>query len=536
MTTSEIIIADIRKRLKEQEMDITFYYYNYWTVEAGREGTREEIIVKDVITLENKEKFEKIIKEAVHRNYEDGEGESDHEDNWIKPNIEYECTYGKGDMFEPLTHLVRAGEDNRSEAETERFVVDDNASYISEDHKTEKNFSPRYTMDEDNSIIHRKGQYLAIMFYSLSSELSLEALPMLDEFLTLENPFRVIAINHDAVDNLVQGLGPKIELFTIPSTKLTPSKLEKYSLHSLPKLLVVNSKGVVNFFGKPSKFNFNSLESYKKDINMDLNAQVDYSKEKSNFLNFYTGILDNYGQIFGNFIEYKIEFIERTCAAYLETKSYIIRIFIYAVRKSQGDAYFISSLFRENTGSWCTIYETIKIEDTASVSKGHKCNQCGTKLDHTQFICLECEHAHFCEKCVQKDVKNFKQYHSNYFCRAMCHGKHALLCVAPDTKTEYLDVLLYKSQTVVPESFYDEDDIQGEDLQQNKITDFCDFCSRAIKRIAWKCLNCRSLTICDRCRTENDPEDEDVLVEHELDHVYLRILDFQDVVLKEIKS
>jgi len=43
-----------------------------------------------------------------------------------------------------------------------------------------------------------------------------------------------------------------------------------------------------------------------------------------------------------------------------------------------------------------------------------------------------------------------------------------------------------------------------------------------INRIAWKCLNCRQLVICDRCHTDQDPEDEDVLIEHKLDHAYIR--------------
>ena len=60
----------------------------------------------------------------------------------------------------------------------------------------------------------------------------------------------------------------------------------------------------------------------------------------------------------------------------------------------------------------------------------------------------------------------------------------------------------------------------------------CDFCSSLIRRIAWRCLNCRDVTLCNSCFWENDPEDIDVLREHKLNHVFLRILDYQTVKLE----
>ena len=53
--------------------------------------------------------------------------------------------------------------------------------------------------------------------------------------------------------------------------------------------------------------------------------------------------------------------------------------------------------------------------------------------------------------------------------------------------------------------------------------------------------------ICDKCHTKNDPEDEDVLIEHKLDHVYMRskgnllhksyiVLDFQRVEMESVQS
>lgn len=258
-------------------------------------------------------------------------------------------------MFEPLTTLMRAGEDTRSEAETERYVVDDDASGVSEDHKTEKNFSPRDSINEDNSILHRKGQMLAILFYSLSNQDSMEAFPYLEKFSDLEFPIRLVAINYDPSTVPVPSLdleSVQPELFTISSSQLPHGNLEKYSLHSVPKLLVVNSKGIVTFFSKPSKFNYETLQSNKKELNMDLSSQEDYTKDKHKFLVFFSTIMDYYSEILSHFIEYKIEFLERTCVAFLKTKTYQINLYIHCTRKFKGDAHFISNLMRENTGSW----------------------------------------------------------------------------------------------------------------------------------------------------------------------------------------
>ena len=47
-------------------------------------------------------------------------------------------------------------------------------------------------------------------------------------------------------------------------------------------------------------------------------------------------------------------------------------------------------------------------------------------------------------------------------------------------------------------------------------------------------MNCRQITICDKWYKLKEPEDNEILSEHKLDHVYLRILDYQDVELTEI--
>ena len=114
--------------------------------------------------------------------------------------VEYECIYGKGDMFEPLIHLTRVGEDYRSEAETERYIIDDSASHMSEDRVTEKNYSPRFQISEDNSIMHRKGQILVILFYSVYNKSSLDYFSYLEKFSEQDGPIRIVAINYDPVD------------------------------------------------------------------------------------------------------------------------------------------------------------------------------------------------------------------------------------------------------------------------------------------------------------------------------------------------
>lgn len=160
-----------------------------------------------------------------------------------------------------------------------------------------------------------------------------------------------------------------------------------------------------------------------------------------------------------------------------------MKVFVYALRKFQGDVAFLGNLVRENTGGWWVVEERLRVEETMGVSKGNKCDEWGGILGHSQYLWAECEGMHsFCERCVERDLGNFKVYHSNYFWRALCHGKHALVHVSADTKEEFLETLLHRPKTVVPESYYDEDDIQGEQLQQNTITDFWDFCARAIKR------------------------------------------------------
>lgn len=172
-------------------------------------------------------------------------------------------------MFEPLIHLTRAGEDLRSEAETERYIVDDSVSHLSEDHKTEKNFTPRFQMSEDNSIIHRKGQMLVILFYSAYNKSCINYFSFLENFLEIEAPIRIIAINYDPSDAPVTEMiseipeSNKYEFFSIDSWSLVNTHLEKYSLNSLPKLLVVNKRGIINFFGKPGRYDFESQEEFK---------------------------------------------------------------------------------------------------------------------------------------------------------------------------------------------------------------------------------------------------------------------------------
>ena len=66
--------------------------------------------------------------------------------------------------------------------------------------------------------------------------------------------------------------------------------------------------------------------------------------------------------------------------------SSVVNPFIYTVRKYKGDANYISTMFKDQCKDWCSIHETIKVEETTSVTQGTKCNKCEAPLEHSQFI------------------------------------------------------------------------------------------------------------------------------------------------------
>jgi len=223
-------------------------------------------------------------------------------------------------------------------------------------------------------------------------------------------------------------------------------------------------------------------KNLNKEYNIMLSTQEYFYKERDAFLRFFGRLIESYSDILHDFIEYKFEFCERTWAGFSKIKTYTVKIFIYTVRKYKGDANYISTMFKDQCKDWCSIHEIIKVEETTSVTQGTKCNKCESPLEHSQFIWLECDKEFYCRAWANKNIDNFKTYHSNYFCREMWHGKHALLEISPSTKAEYLTTLIYKPNTTVPEMYFDEENVHGEELQTSTITDFWDFWSRAIKR------------------------------------------------------
>lgn len=57
----------------------------------------------------------------------------------------------------------------------------------------------------------------------------------------------------------------------------------------------------------------------------------------------------------------------------------------------------------------------------------------------------------------------------------MCHGHHALLEINEETDQDYLNKLLYTYKTEVDPIYFDEENIEGEELQKSYIYDSCDF-------------------------------------------------------------
>jgi len=147
-------------------------------------------------------------------------------------------------MFEPLWNVYKVGDDNTSEAETERFIVDDDASHMSEDCKTEKNYGPPIKINEENIISHRKGERLMLYFYSVFSKPTFEYFSQMVEIKRNNQNWRVVCINYDQLDAPVSETVAELpeyqmlEWYSIDSGSLNNSHLEKYSLCILPKLLV----------------------------------------------------------------------------------------------------------------------------------------------------------------------------------------------------------------------------------------------------------------------------------------------------------
>ena len=156
-----MILNQISELLKESELDIPFYFYKLCQIGSYDSFNREEIIVKDPLTEKHKEAFTEIINSTLDKSMsirltlllEKG------------ISIEYQVTFTKGDMYEPLWNVSKLGV-YQSDNETEKFCADSN-SEMSDDHKTEKNYSSRAKMTEENTIFHRKGEVTIIYFFSV---------------------------------------------------------------------------------------------------------------------------------------------------------------------------------------------------------------------------------------------------------------------------------------------------------------------------------------------------------------------------------
>ena len=103
-------------------------------------------------------------------------------------------------MFEPLWNVRKVGDDNQSEAETERFIIDDDVSQMSEDQKTEKNYGNPVKINEEHIISHLKGQALVLYFYSVFDKSTFEWFPKLAALDERNQSCRVVAINYDTPD------------------------------------------------------------------------------------------------------------------------------------------------------------------------------------------------------------------------------------------------------------------------------------------------------------------------------------------------
>jgi hypothetical protein len=132
------IVTTITEKLRENEMDISFYYYKFNVLGSHDSYTRDEIVVKDSISLDKRQTFESILKAVIDQKFDDESADPSMSKTQMKPSVEYQCTYSKGDMFEPLWNVYRSDDDNRSEALTERPVINDNQSQLSDDKETEK--------------------------------------------------------------------------------------------------------------------------------------------------------------------------------------------------------------------------------------------------------------------------------------------------------------------------------------------------------------------------------------------------------------
>jgi hypothetical protein len=185
-------------------------------------------------------------------------------------------------------------------------------------------------MDDENSIIHRKGQKLVVYFYSAYNKSTLSFVPKLLRFFEIDEQVRIVLINYDpkyaATSEIMDEItdANKFEFYSIDSGNLDNKHLQKYALNVLPKMLVVNKKGNVSFYDKPTKFDFECQEAYEKDMNMMISTQEHFRKERDAFLRFFGRLLESYSDILGEFIEYKIEFCERTWSGFRKLKTFSV--------------------------------------------------------------------------------------------------------------------------------------------------------------------------------------------------------------------
>jgi len=144
-------------------------------------------------------------------------------------------------------------------------------------------------------------------------------------------------------------------------------------------------------------------------------------------MTFLSRLVETYGDLLSNLIEYRFEFCQRTWMGFQKLQNYTTNIFISAYKINQSDANYIVSMFEDQTKDWNSLNTKLIIEETQHITKGEKCTQCDWSLNKTQFVWLECPDTQFWKECIEKNMANFKKYHSNYFCREICHGQHVVV-------------------------------------------------------------------------------------------------------------
>jgi hypothetical protein len=266
-------------------------------------------------------------------------------------------------MFEPLWNVFKVGDDNQSEAETERYIIDDSASNMSEDRKTEKNYGPSVKIDEENIISHKKGEKLILYFYSALNKSSFSYFSQLADINRNTQNWRVVWINYDPMDTNVMDIiwdeeaYPHLEWYSIDSTSLKNDHLEKYGLTVIPKLIIVNKKGAIEYFGKPNKYDFENFEALERDFYKTVTSYDNFDKEKQLFLSFFSRLFETYGDMLNKFLEYRFEFWERTWVGFKKFHNYSANVFICTVKEHESDANYILTMFEDYTREWSSLHK-----------------------------------------------------------------------------------------------------------------------------------------------------------------------------------